>query len=484
MGFRLTSFLGGASEQFVKTVEAREKEARDTGLLAGKSLYAQYAAITKENAEVSAEIKDNLEVIKTAWPNIDEKTANEMASRKSVMGAVTAMVKDGTVDPKLIDINMFRKQVETNAPPVAIEKMQQTAEIGTMVKGMMVDRETKAALAEKPKGMMEQYYSGFVESGAKEYAASVGVPIEQMKNLKRLSEKPMDTSMTFDLSQLKAAKKSGDLEDAAKTKFIQASKSGDPKAIEAATADLAIFQSMKEVLTTAQQQQLEKVAVLKSIILTGGPEAKKAQTELNKVWAMDKAEKQATSIKEPKEGGGAEKTPALGSLESFTSKAVTRTVEAVYGKKLGNQLITTVTPDGVSTIKYIGTDPVAKAQVEATKAMAADRALSLYPQDSTAVMSIKQSYRTLDKEEPAPSEAAPAAPQSVAQKLGLTSASGTSVKRGGGLGGRPEAAAAPASSTLLPQSIEAKVKASGQTYEPAKYEYRITPEGLVQRKAK
>ena len=39
MGFRLTSFLGGASEQFVKTVEAREKEARDTGLLAGKSLY-------------------------------------------------------------------------------------------------------------------------------------------------------------------------------------------------------------------------------------------------------------------------------------------------------------------------------------------------------------------------------------------------------------------------------------------------------------
>jgi hypothetical protein len=447
MGFMLSSFLGGAATQAVTSIEAREKEARDTGLLAGKSLYAQYAAIKKENADYSSDIKDNLEVIKTAWPTLDEKTATEMASRKSVMGAVTAMVKDGTVDPKLVDINMFRKFAETNAPEVAIDKMKQTADIGTMVKGMITSKETDAALTEKkPKGMMEEYYDSYAKSGATAYAASVGIPIEEMKNIKRLSEKPMDTSISFDLTQLRAAKKSGDMEDAAKAKYIQATRSGDPKAIEAATADLAIFQSMKEVLTTAQQQQLEKVAVLKSIIITGGPEATKAQTELNKVWAMDKAEKQATSIKEPKDGAGAEKTPALGSLESFTSKAVTRTVETMYGKKLGKDLITTVTPDGVSTIKYIGNDPIAKAQVDATKAMAADRALSLYPQDSTAVMSIKQSYRTLDKEEPAPAEAAPTSPQSTAQKLGLTSSSGTPVKRSGGLGSRPAAPAA----TLLP----------------------------------
>lgn len=468
MGFRLSSFLGGAATQAVTTIEAREKEARDTGLLAGKSLYAQYAAITKENAEVSAEIKDNLEVIKTAWPNIDEKTALEMANRKSVMGAVTSMVKDGSVDPKLVDINMFRKFAETNAPEVAIDKMKQTAEIGTMVKGLMTKKETDAALSEKkPKGMMEEYYEGFANKGATEYAASVGVPIEQMKSIKRLSERPMDNSISFDLTQLRAAKKSGDIEDAAKVKFLTAQAKKDPAAIAAATADLAAFQAMKEVLTTDQQKLLEKTAVLKSVILTGGPEAKAAQLELNKVWKLEKAEKEAISIKEPK-GVGEDKVPALGSLESFTGKAVTRTVQAIWGRRLDKELVTIATPDGNSTIKYIGNDPKIKAEVEATKTMAADRALSLYPQDNVAVRSIKQSYRTTDVEQPAPPPPTP-----------TTRVEGTAPRRGSGLG----ASSAPAA-TLLPESIEAKVKASGVAYEPTKYDYRVAPDGTVQRKAK
>lgn len=439
MGFRLSSFLGGAATQAVTTIEAREKEARDTGLLAGKSLYAQYAAITKENAEVSAEIKDNLEVIKTAWPNIDEKTALEMANRKSVMGAVTSMVKDGTVDPKLVDINMFRKFAETNAPTVAIEKMKQTAEIGTMVKGLMTAKETDAALAEKkPKGMMAEYYEGFANKGATEYAASVGVPIEQMKSIKRLSERPMDNSISFDLTQLRAAKKSGDIEDAAKVKFLTAQAKKDPVAIAAATADLAVFKTMKEVLSTAQQQALEKAAVLKSIIIAGGPEAKAAQLELNKVWALDKEEKEKTSIEKAK-GDGNKKVPNLGGLESFTSRVVARTIQSIYGKRLDKELVTITTPDGVSTIKYIGNNPTIKAEVEAAKTKAADKALSLYPQDDVDVRSILQSYRTTDVEQPAPPPQTPA-----------TRPAGTAPRRGAGLGA---SSAAPAAQ-LLPQPPE------------------------------
>ena len=316
--------------------------------------------------------------------------------------------------------------------------MQQTAEIGTMVKGLMTKKETDAALSEKkPKGMMAEYYEGFANKGATEYAASVGVPIEQMKSIKRLSERPMDNSISFDLTQLRAAKKSGDIEDAAKVKFLTATAKKDPVAIAAATADLAAFQAMKEVLTTDQQKLLEKTAVLKSVILTGGPEAKAAQLELNKVWKLEKAEKEATSIKEPK-GAGEDKVPALGSLESFTGKAVTRTVQAIWGKRLDKELVTIATPDGNSTIKYIGNDPKIKAEVEATKAMAADRALSLYPQDNVAVRSIKQSYRTTDVEQPAPPPPAP-----------TTRPAGTPPRRGSGLG----ASSAPAA-TLLPQPPE------------------------------
>ena len=397
MGFRLSSFLGGAAEQAVKTIESREKDARDTGLLAGKSLYAQYAAITKENAEVSAEIKDNLEVIRTAWPNLDEKTALEMANRKSVMGAVTSMVKDGTVDPKLVDINMFRKFAETNAPTVAIEKMKQTADIGTMVKGLMTNKETDAALAEKkPKGIMAEYYEGFTNKGVNEYAASVGVTPEQMRGIKRLSDRPTDTSISFDLSQLKPAEKYDALKDKAQVAFVEATQKGDRAAIDKAANELSAFTAM----TNSQQSEVvkaaERRAMLDRVASEGGPEAVKAKAEIKVLDELKRTSNVATSI--PKGDGDGTKPFSFPNLKSAVSAAIAVEMNQQFGQQLKDNVAWVLDPSTNSLdSKFIGSDPALRKQFNDITKDTAERILKgLNPNDQNVQM-IRKIYSSPDR---------------------------------------------------------------------------------------
>lgn len=389
MGFRLSSFLGGAAEQAVKTIESREKDARDTGLLAGKSLYAQYAAITKENAEVSAEIKDNLEVLKTNFSTMDEPTAIEIASRKSIMTKITAGLKDGSIDPKLIDINLLRTIVKDNAPEVAIGKIDQTTGIASMVKGMMTNKETDAALAEKkPKGLMDSYYEGFTEKGVNEYAASVGVSPEQMRGVKRLSDRPLNTNMTFDLSQLRPAEKYDALKDKAQVALVDATQRGDAAAIAKATEHLSAFTAV----TTSQQSEVvraaERRAKLDRVASEGGPEAVKAKEQIKVLDGLKRESNVATAITKVKGDGDDTKPFSFPNLKSAVTTSIAVKMSQEFGQQLKDNVAWVNDPsDNTLNPRFIGSDPALRKQFNDITTSTVERVLEgLNPNDQNVKM--------------------------------------------------------------------------------------------------
>lgn len=448
MGFRLSSFLGGAAEEVVKTMESREKDARDTGLLAGKSLYAQYAAIKKENAELSAEIKDNLDTVKAYFPKMDDKTAMVISSKKSVMGAITEMIKKGEVDPNTVDLDLFRTFAQNNVPAVAIEKMTDAAAVGKLARDRFaaedVNKETDAALAEKkPKGLMESYYEGFAEKGTREYAASVGVTPEQMRGVKRMADQPVDTSITFDMSQLRPAEKYDALKDKAQVAFVEATQKGDAAAIAKAANELSAFTAM----TNSQQSEVVKATELRAkldrVASEGGPEAVEAKKKIKVLDELKRTSNVATSI--PKGDGDGTKPFSFPNLKSAISTAIAVEMNQQFGQQLKDNVAWVLDPSTNSLdSKFIGSDPELRKQFNDITRDTAERILKgLNPSDQNVQM-MRKIYSSSSEPTATPTATPTAAPAA----------------RGGGLGGRavaPSTVAAPSSPTLLPTPRPADV---------------------------
>jgi hypothetical protein len=206
----------------------------------------------------------------------------------------------------------------------------------------------------------------------------MGVSIEQLRAAEGFKRPEMGTGAVFNMAAFQKEKSYDEREKDAKLTLLKAEKDGDVNAINVAKADLLIFKSIKDTLTSEQQQFSNKVADIKNRYMFGTPEQRKAaKPEYDKLMADVRAE--ALAKKVTKDGEGEGKIPALGTLNTFTSAAVARAVAAKHGDLIKSKQLAIVEKADLSVgIDYIGDNETLRRQILETQANAAKNALSLY----------------------------------------------------------------------------------------------------------
>lgn len=418
MGFNLSAFGAGFAEAASEDIQRNRKLAELRGTEAVKSMQLNYKKVIEENKTKENELVENLNLLKTYDSSANESDLYAIATKAPVMSQITSLIKDKSFDPSTFKLSNFVKVADNNTTGTALERIKLLSVLPTMAKDAVIEQM-------KPSGnifsdMVSRSASKAKEKAMLEQAQAMGIPLERLRAAQEYIRPTVDVNATVDMTKLRPAKTFAEQEDAAKLAILNAVKAKDPAAETLARADQLIFKDIKDNMSSEQAKFSEKLVTLKNASLNGTPQEKKAaDAELAKIWALE--QKEAIAKKIPGQDGEG-KVPALGTLDSFTSKAVGRAISATFGDLVKSKQIAMVErPDGGISISYIGTDAPTRNKIMAAQAVAARSALSLYTDRNGKpinrdVASILNSYSMPTQSQeatppPAPATAAPSLPR-------------------------------------------------------------------------
>lgn len=372
MGFRLSSFLAGASKGAANVLEEDEATAAKSAAFGVKALKENYDKVQAENRKLETEVSENIKTLRTFDNSATEAELFAAATNKAYMAMALDAAKSNPASFKVGDVVKIKE--DNPSPLTAMERLKKYTEIPAVSKA--------ARQAEESSGNFIADLRSKVSSraGAKaeeQTAKAMGVSIEQLRAAGSYKRPEFDTDVEFDFTSMQKPKTFDQQESDAKKALLDATRKGDPQKVNEAKADLLIFKTVKETLTPEQTQFSNKVADIKNRYMFGTPEERKAaKPEYDKLMADVRAEALA---KKAGEGAGEGKIPALSTLNTFTSAAVARAVAAKHGDLIKTkQLAIVEKADGSVGIDYIGDNSDTRRQILETQASAAKNALSLY----------------------------------------------------------------------------------------------------------
>jgi hypothetical protein len=434
MGFNLLAFAGGAATAIEEKMDTAEKEAKTFAIASTKNMYEKYTKLLEDNKTKAEEAAAEMELIKSNYAAMAdgksfsaEQLAEIARSPNNRKFLVNAINKGGINFGNLNPDQMVKIATSANPPDVKREYLDQALTLDTTLKTKLTEQSTK-----KQMGFFDQIGESAGRAAAEKTALALGTTTEQMQ--KALSEKSPVSTASFDFTGLRKEDTYESVKNRAQLAYVKATKSNDPQALEAAATDLAVFTALEAPSKSEVSKYADRKAKLASIIVNGGKEGKAAEVEWSKMVALEAKEALMKHIKPA--GDGESKVPALGTLNSFVKDAGNRAIEMVHGKQLGSQLSRTQMPDGTISLQYIGDNPEFAAQVDATRRVAALKALSLYPQDNRDVQSILKTYEQAAlPPPPAPAAAAkPAIPAVPAKAAAPTATASPPVAQSSNIG--------------------------------------------------
>ena len=419
MGFRLSSFLAGASKGAANVLEEDEATAAKSAAFGVKALKENYDKVQAENRKLETEVSENIKTLRTFDNSATEAELFAAATNKAYMAMALDAAKSNPASFKVGDVVKIKE--DNPSPLTAMERLKKYTEIPAVSKA--------ARQAEESSGNFIADLRSKVSSraGAKaeeQTAKAMGVSIEQLRAAGSYKRPEFDTDVEFDFTSMQKPKTFDQQESDAKKALLDATRKGDPQKVNEAKADLLIFKTVKETLTPEQTQFSNKVADIKNRYMFGTPEERKAaKPEYDKLMADVRAEALA---KKAGEGAGEGKIPALSTLNTFTSAAVARAVAAKHGDLIKTkQLAIVEKADGSVGIDYIGDNSDTRRQILETQASAAKNALSLYTDAkgqpfNRDVASVLNSFTSVVPSVMRDSGATPAAEQQPAVKPAAT----------------------------------------------------------------
>jgi hypothetical protein len=376
MGFKFSSFAAGAAEAIVDTLKKDEEEASKIGVFGVKALKENYDKVMAENRKLENEVSENIKVLRTFDSAATEAELFAAATNKTYMSMAIEAAKANPATFKVGDVVKIKESNPSDKTAMEMLKtyteLPAVSESARRAEGTL-DKDTNF-FARIRKGASDRALSKAEEQTAK----VMGVSIEQLRAAEGFKRPEMGTGAVFNMAAFQKEKSYDEREKDAKLTLLKAEKDGDVNAINVAKADLLIFKSIKDTLTSEQQQFSNKVADIKNRYMFGTPEQRKAaKPEYDKLMADVRAE--ALAKKVTKDGEGEGKIPALGTLNTFTSAAVARAVAAKHGDLIKSKQLAIVEKADLSVgIDYIGDNETLRRQILETQANAAKNALSLY----------------------------------------------------------------------------------------------------------
>jgi hypothetical protein len=417
MGFNLISFAGGFAKAGVEDIQRERKLAELRGTEAVKNLYTNYKTVLEDNKKKESELVNNINILRTYDPNATENELYAVATSAPVMSSITDYIKKDGFDAQSFKLANFAKVVNDNVPSTALERVKMLSTLPVAARATI-----NSQLEQPSSGNILRDFVGKSSGAAKEKAMleaaqALGVPLERLQAAQGFVRPTAEANATFDMSKIRPAKAKTftEQEDEAKAKALLAARNKDDVGMRNAQADLLVIKSIKDNMTSEQTKFSENVVNLKNAVLNGTPEEKKrAETELARIWALERREAEAKKVKGD-DGEG--KVPNLSTLNTFTSAAVGRAIAAQYGDLVKNkQLAIIENADGSTRFSYLGTDGPTRKKILDLQANAARSALSLYTDNkgqpiNRDVASVLNSFAAPAQiQEAAPATTAPAAP--------------------------------------------------------------------------
>ena len=463
------SFLGGAAAGFSEEVEKSEKEAKAYAAMATKSLYDAKIENDKYNTEISKSIEADKNFILANKSNATPDQVNALLSNPEVMKKWRAYA-----NPTDVDLDTLIKITKANpSVAVAAENVEAFPSIQSKAKEVL-NTIQKSKGRTGLGGMIDTIGERAGGTAAAQTAAALGVSLESLQSSKRIARPTSEA--TFDMTVFKEPETFAKAEDKAKLALLNANKTNDAGKITEAEATIKQLKVVDTQFTDAQKQFANKSAQIRKDYLFGtAQERAAAKPEYDKLMSDLRAEAQA---KKAGEAAGESKVPTLGTLNAFAGSAAAKVVAAKYGNLLTNkQLALVEKPDGSTDFRYTGDDAALRREINLAAYNAAKSALSMYTDDKGApatrdVASVLNSYAAtvqpvVRRDGALPTEPAAPAPSLVTRPTA------------------PAPVAAPVAAPVPPVvDLKSKVEASGQAYEPTKYDYRVAADGSIQRKAK
>lgn len=348
------SFLGGAAEQFSEGLRKSEEEARTNAMLSVKAMTSNYEQVVKENMSLAKKLKEDEDFILSYHPNATPDQVRELLARPTVMDAFRKYK-----DPSSISLDSLVKISAGN--PSAATAAERVAAFPDMVEKATAVAKTTMPKRVSPLGQIydefgEQAFTSAQNKALMQTAQALGISVEDLKSQRRL-ERPAARG-TVDMSVFAEPKKIADELNNAQVALLDAKKSGSPQAIEAAQSYVnLVAETAKNPLTSPQQEFANRVADLKQKATGTDPAAAQAaEKELQKIWALEKREKEAKKTTGEKAAEG--KVPALGSLNTITGAAVIGGLQAKYGPQIrdGKIAVTADANGNVNIVPMVATE--------------------------------------------------------------------------------------------------------------------------------
>jgi hypothetical protein len=194
MGFRLTSFLGGAASGATKAIEDEEKNAKQFGVLAAKDMLERFDEIKKENDLEVAKRVDIIKTLRSYNPNFTESQLKDIVSDTAAVGTIEQLAKTGKLNEA--DWKSFVKGdviPEQTGAPTAEERVKKELAIPT---GMGLKTQYKERT-----GFMGVFGESTYDKTIEQAAQARGVTKEQLlatREYKKADLKAGQSQFNFD----------------------------------------------------------------------------------------------------------------------------------------------------------------------------------------------------------------------------------------------------------------------------------------------
>ena len=354
MGIALTGFLTGIAKGAKARIETEREE--NEALIENRLKMAQTNRLLRQK-EVAAQkelLNGRLETVSAYLPpDATEEQKLALVSNEEIATQFKELRSKG----EEVDLNKFlvinKDKIPQNFSTVK-QYIDTISSAPTPVSQEQVDaiRQTRGVFGARTGANVEKLAQQYGASAGEllAYEEASGVPVVpqfaqmNVRMLKNEKAKDVDTRITQ-----------------AQSMYLDAREEFGPDSQEAkvAKAQYDNLRVLKQELEPEDVKWADYVGKLKMAIINGktAQERAAAQQEYNKVVALEK------QGRDTGEGGGGGKIPTANTLSGLLTRAGTRAVTEKFGGDVAKNLIVDTAPDGGTSFRYIGTDPVARAQV-------------------------------------------------------------------------------------------------------------------------
>jgi iron-sulfur cluster repair protein YtfE (RIC family) len=327
------SFVGGASRQFVSSVDQAELDAKEMAKASFKTLTERYKENAEANRKLTNEMNAEKQYIETVWPNATPEQVNELVANPVALEAIKK-----AKNPQSVNLNNYIQVIKGNeSKAIGAERAAALPEITQKVKEAMQPTKGGSPIGRFIRDIGNERF----ETDMQRQALGSGMTLDQLRSAEK-AKRPTG-SATFDMGVLQEPKEFKELKDQAQVDLLNAKESNDPKAVNSASEKLARINTIEEI----GKVQKKTEAQIQSDLVTEIQEKQKANDKQGAATATALLRQRQALMKSSADG----KTDADKISQSNLIQVATRTRATTIEQQLPpGQLITNTDAQGNVTM--------------------------------------------------------------------------------------------------------------------------------------